>query len=178
MLLLVSLKSYFGTLRESQFHVNFSLISMLKCMCVQGHYYFFSKSKDSVSVSMFETDNGLSLNFWYQRQKSQYQSHFFRQIYKVSVLVSKIDTNSKNWYWVFLNIQKLLHIPGKKITGTPQNVVSKASISINTTNCGIRGKNQQGQHKIWCPRQIQTRTPLIAVSEKIISKGKSPISPL
>ena len=34
---------------------------------------FFSKSKFSVSVSFFETDNGLSLslNFWHQRQKSQ-----------------------------------------------------------------------------------------------------------
>ena len=45
-------------------------------------------------------------------------------------------------------MQKLfLHIPGKKLTGTPQNVVSKANISINTTNWGVQGKNQQGQQK-------------------------------
>ena len=41
-----------------------------------------SKLKVSVSVSMFETDDGLSLslNFWDQRQKSQYQSQFLRPI--------------------------------------------------------------------------------------------------
>ena len=56
---------------------------------------------------MFETADGLSLNFWYQRQKSQYQSQLFRPIYKVSV--SKFDTNFKS---LSLNMQKLvLHIP-------------------------------------------------------------------
>ena len=88
-------------------------------MCVQGHIkllFFFAKSKVSVSVSMFETDDGLSLslNFWYQRQKSQYQSQFLRPIYKVSVSVSKFDTNFKslslsikNWdqlHWVSVSV--------------------------------------------------------------------------
>ena len=66
---------------------------------------------------MFETADGLSLNFWYQRQKSQYQSQFFRPFYKVSVLVSKFDTNSKslslsikNWdqlHWVSVSTYKI-----------------------------------------------------------------------
>ena len=54
---------------------------------------FLSKLKVSVSVSIFETDDGLSLNFFDQRQKSQYQSER-DQFYKLSV--SKFDTNFKS----------------------------------------------------------------------------------
>ena len=41
---------------------------------------------------MFETDDGLSLNFWYQ--KVRVSVSFFRPIYEVSVL--KFDDNFKN----------------------------------------------------------------------------------
>ena len=56
--------------------------------------FIFSKSKFSVSVSMFEIDDGLrfSLNFWDQFIKSRSQSQYLIPILKVSVSVSKIET--------------------------------------------------------------------------------------
>ena len=60
-------------------------------MCVKGHInlLFFLKLKVSVSVSMFETNDGLCL-----RQKSKYQSQFFLPIHKVSVSI--FDTKFKS----------------------------------------------------------------------------------
>ena len=56
--------------------------------------------KVSVSVSMFETNDGLCL-----RQKSKHQSQFFLPIHKVSVSIfdTKFKSHSlsvKNWGWV------------------------------------------------------------------------------
>ena len=50
-----------------QLFINFNVRMCVQC---QIKLLFLSKSKVSVSVSMFETDDGLSLslNFWYQRQ--------------------------------------------------------------------------------------------------------------
>ena len=62
------------------------------------------KTKVSVSVSIFETDVGLSLslNFWDQRQKSQYQSQFLRPISQSLSLSLKI------WYqWMKVSVSVL-----------------------------------------------------------------------
>ena len=69
---------------------------------------------------MFETAGGLSLslNFWYQSQKSQYQFQILSPISKVSVSVKKIET-VYTALSLILNMKKLvLHIPGTYVTVT------------------------------------------------------------
>ena len=82
---------------------------------------------------MFETADGLHLNFWYQRQKSQYQSQFFRPIYKdlvlVSVSLSKIETR-------YIKSQSQHAKTG----------FAHPWEKINKEKCGVQGKYNHGNY--------------------------------